>query len=70
MNTLLISMSAISGLILTSTAISLFALYRAHLLVRGVNRRHGEPGGKNRGDIQELRVAVEALAAQAAPVNS
>jgi hypothetical protein len=64
MNTLLISISAMSALVLTSTAISLFALYRSHLLVRGVNRRHGEPAEKNRGDIQELRAAVEALAAQ------
>ena len=43
MNTLLISLSVLSALVLTGTAVSLFALYRAHLLVREIDDKRGEP---------------------------
>jgi hypothetical protein len=63
-NTLLLSLSVLSALVLTGTAISLFALYRAHLVVRELDRKRVEPAAENRGEIQDLRDAVEALAAQ------
>src|SRR5882724_5540798 len=64
MNIPLISLSPMSALVLTGTAISLFVLYRAHLLVREVNRQRVEPAVAKSGEIQDLRDAVEALAAQ------
>ena len=64
MNTLLVSLSVLSALVLTGTAVSLFALYRAYLLVHEIDGKRGEPASGNSGEVQDLRDAVEALAVQ------
>jgi hypothetical protein len=65
MNALLVQLSLLSALALTATAISLFALHRAHVLVREMDRRRGEGGASAEpsGEVRDLRDAVEALAA-------
>ena len=64
MTVLLVSLSMLSALVLTATAISLYALYRAHLLVRELGSKRSEPAVENKTEVQDVRNAVEALAAQ------
>jgi hypothetical protein len=65
MNALLLPLSLLCGLILSCTAISLFALYRTHCLL---NETKGRPTAEKRShrdaEIQALRGTVDALAAQ------
>src|SRR5947208_1205241 len=64
MNELMIPLALLSGLALTATAISLFALHRAHLLLREVDRRRAAPAAMTSEADQDLREALEALSAQ------
>jgi hypothetical protein len=64
MNSLLLPLSILCGLILCSTAVSLFAVYRAHCLLREMNARTGDRQSKEDAGLQALRDTVEALAAQ------
>ena len=65
MNILVGSLAFLSALVLTATAVSLFALRRAYALTHELNRRHHEsppaPAADERGS---LRDTVEALTAQ------
>ena len=64
MNALLLPLSILCGLILCSTAVSLFAVYRAHCLLREMKMRAGTRQPQEDTGIQALRDTVEALAAQ------
>jgi len=64
MNALLLPLSILCGLILCSTAVSLFAVYRAHGLLREMKMRAGTRQPQEDTGIQALRDTVEALAAQ------
>jgi hypothetical protein len=66
MNALIFSLGLMSALVLTGTAISIFALHRAHLLMRDLDHRRAEPVPAAVGvaDTQDLRDALEAMAAQ------
>ena len=64
MNALLLPLSILCGLILCSTAVSLFAVYRAHCLLREMKVRAGTRQPQEDTGIQALRDTVEALAAQ------
>jgi hypothetical protein len=69
MNVLLLSLSILCGLILCGTAVSLFAVYRAHCLLREMDGRTGDTRAGNKplqedAGLQALRDTVEALAAQ------
>ena len=64
MNALLIPLSILCGLILCCTAISLLAVYRAHLLLRQTNTRTGDWQTDRDCSIKALQDTVEALAAQ------
>lgn len=64
MNALLLPLSLLCGLILCATAVSLFAVHRAHCLLR---ERDGRAGARQSGrdaEFQALRDTVDALAAQ------
>ena len=64
MNVLLLPLSILCGLILCGTAISLFAVYRAHCLLREMKLRAAERQSQEDAGIQALRDTVEALSAQ------
>lgn len=64
MNSLLLPLSLLCGLILCATAVSLLAAYRAYCLLREMNGRGRDKRLQNDVDIQALRDTVEALAAQ------
>jgi hypothetical protein len=64
MNALLLPLSILCGLILCSTAVSLFAVYRAQCLLREMNARTTTRQPQEDAGIQALRDTVEALAAQ------
>jgi hypothetical protein len=69
MNLLILPLSILCGLILCGTAISLFAAYRAHCLLREMDGRAGDKGAENKpvqedAGLQAIRDSVEALAAQ------
>ena len=61
---MLLPLSILCGLILCGTAISLFAVYRAHCLLREMNARAAERQSQEDAGIQALRDTVDALAAQ------
>jgi hypothetical protein len=64
MNALLLPLSLLCGLILCATAVSLFAVFRAHCLMQQINARAGAKQLDHTAGIQALRDTVEALAAQ------
>jgi cell division protein FtsB len=64
MNMLLLPLSILCGLILCGTAISLFAVYRAHCLLRQMNARAAERQSQEDAGLQALRDTVDALSAQ------
>ena len=64
MNVLLLPLSILCGLILCGTAISLFAVYRAHSLLREMKLRAAERQSQEAVGIQALRDKVDALSAQ------
>lgn len=64
MSALLIPLSILCGLVLCATAISLFAVYRAHCLLREMDRRAGDKQSRSDAELQALRDSVDALAAQ------
>jgi hypothetical protein len=74
MNILILPLSILCGLILCGTGVSLFAVYRAHCLLREMDGRSGDksvgdqsagykPAQEDAG-LQAIRDSVEALAAQ------
>ena len=67
MNVLLLPLSILCGLILCATAISLFAVYRAHSLLRQMKLRAAERQSQEDAGIQALRDKVDALSAQIHP---
>ena len=64
MNALLIPLSILCGLILCATAASLFAVYRAHWLLREMDGRAGVRQSQRDAELQALRDTLDALAAQ------
>jgi hypothetical protein len=64
MNALLLPLSILCGLILCATATSLFAVYRAHCLLRETNTRLPDRQPPGNDGLQALRDTVDALAAQ------
>ncbi len=66
MNYLLGALSLLSALIVTSAAVSLFALYRAHRLLRQIERERQSPPPPPAGGAAdaEMRQSLEALARQ------
>jgi hypothetical protein len=64
MNVLLLPLSILCGLILCGTAISLFAVYRAHGLLRQMNQRAAERQLHDEAGMQALRDTVTALSTQ------
>jgi len=64
MNTLLIPLSILSGVVLCGTAISLFAVYRAHCMLGEIKQQKNSETAREHSDVDTVRAAVEALAAQ------
>jgi hypothetical protein len=64
MNALLLPLSILCGLTLSGTAISLFAVYRAHCLLRQMQEPAASKQPRTDAELQSLRDSVEALAAQ------
>ncbi len=65
MNFLVGALALLSALVLTGTAVSLLALFRAQRLLRELDRREAEGPPKIATDqTQDLRDAIEGLAAQ------
>ena len=65
MNFVVGALAILSAVVLTAAAVSLFALHRAHVLLAELKRRQSEPAPAPAPDqVQELRDAVEAMAAQ------
>ena len=64
MNLLLFPLSILCGLILCGTAVSLFAVYRAHCLLGEMKLRASDKQSQSDGDFQALRDTVDGLAAQ------
>jgi hypothetical protein len=64
MNLLLLPLSILCGLILCATATSLFAVYRAHCVLRGLDGQAGDRQAQRDAELQALRDTLDALAAQ------
>ena len=64
MNALLLPLGILCGLILSGTAISLFAVYRAYCLLREMNGRGRDRHSQSDAGLQSVRDSLEALAAQ------
>ena len=64
MNTFLVTLSVLSGLVLCGTAISLFVVYRAHCLLGEIKRQKSSESAREHSDVEAVRTSVEALAAQ------
>ena len=64
MNTLLIALSILSGVVLCGTAISLFVVYRAHCLLGEIKRQKSSESARQHSDVDAVRTSLEALAAQ------
>jgi hypothetical protein len=64
MNLWVLPLGLLCGFVLTATAVSVFALWRAYRLLHQPPPRPGAQPGEPSGDIRELRHSVEVLAAQ------
>jgi len=64
MNTLLVTLSILSGVVLCGTAISLFSVHRAHCLLGEIKRQKGIETAREHSEVDEVRTSVDALAAQ------
>jgi len=64
MNSLLVMMSLLSALALTGAAASIFALQRAHRLVREAGRRCEPVPADGDPELQSVRDSLQALATQ------
>ena len=64
MNALLLPLGILCGLILSGTAISLFAVYRAYCLLREMKGPAADKHPRRDADLESLRDSVNALAAQ------
>ena len=64
MSALLIPLSVLCGLILCATATSVFAVYRAHCMLREMDGRSRDRHSQWDSELQALRDTVDALAAQ------
>jgi hypothetical protein len=70
MNALLLPLSILCGLILCATAVSLFAVYRAHALLRNMHTPSSDKQSQDAAGLQSLRDSVSALAAQVHDLQS
>lgn len=70
MNVLLGTLALLSALVLTATAVSLFALHRAHALLCEVKRRAAEPAPASGGPVEDLQGVLEALSARIKELES
>ena len=70
MNTLLVTLSILSGVVLCGTAISLFVVYRAHCLLGEIKRQKSGETAREHTEVDSVRASVEALAAQVHDLQS
>ena len=70
MNTLVVILSILSGVVLCGAAISLFAVYRAHAMLGEIKRQKGIEVTQDRSEVDAMRTTVEALAAQVHDLQS
>ncbi len=64
MNSLLLTLSILSGVVLCGTAISLFALYRAHYTLGEIKRQKDSETARDHSEAEAVRATLDALAAQ------
>jgi len=64
MNTLLVTFSILCGVVLCGTAISLFAVYRAHSLLGEIKLQKNSETAREHAEVDAVRTSVDALAAQ------
>jgi hypothetical protein len=70
MNLMLGTLAILSALVLTGTAVSLFALHRAYALLREVKRRADEPPPAAGGAVEDVQGMLEALSARIKELES
>jgi hypothetical protein len=64
MNTLVAGLALLSAVVLTGTAVSVFALHRSYLLVRQMEGKRLAPPTDTGKEMQEMREAIGSLAVQ------
>jgi hypothetical protein len=70
MNQMVIIFSILSGVVLCATAVSLFAVYRAHCVRAEVKRQKDGKVAHDTSEVNSVRTSVEALAAQVHDLQS
>ena len=70
MNQMVIIFSILSGVVLCATAVSLFAVYRAHCVMAEVKRQKDGHVAHDTSEVNSVRTSVEALAAQVHDLQS
>lgn len=70
MNSLILSLSILCGVVLCATAVSLFVGYRAHRLLAAIDERAQQAQTQKDEEIQPLRESVDALSAQVRELKS
>ena len=70
MNSLVLSLSILCGVVLCATAVSLFVGYRAHRLLAAIDARAQQARTQKDEEIQPLRESVDALSAQVSDLQS
>ena len=64
MNLWILALALLCSLILSATAVSRFALWRAHTLLKGANLQPSPADNSDDGSVRALRESVESLAAR------
>ena len=70
MNSLILPLSLLCGLVLCATAVSLFVGYRAHCLLAEIDARAQNARSQKDEELLPLRASVEALSAQIRDLQS
>ena len=70
MNSLLLTLSILSGVVLCGTATSLFVLYRAHCMLGEIKRQKEAETAHDHTEAEAVRATVDALAAQIQELRS
>ena len=70
MNVMVLTLSILSGVVLCGTAISLFAVYRAHSILGEFKAQKSAETAPVNAELESLRASVEALAAQVHDLQS
>ena len=70
MNSLIWTLSILSGVVLCGTAISLFAVYRAHWALGEIKRQKAGELARGQSEVEAVRATVDALAAQVHDLQS